>query len=774
MKQIVKNKKGITLSSLIVYITIMLVIIAVLMRVMMNFRKNVDNIADTSFETQQEKLNMYLSEETKTEGNEILEYTQNSIRFTDGNRLTFIDEDNDGVGQIYYNKIKICDNVSSCEFTAEKDTDLNIVTITVNYTINDIQQEKQYVIKNSTKLQSYIRIPSQYVEVEYIESTGTQFINSGYYASGKSRIYADFQYTEATIQGRVFGTRLDEGENYLTYDAYINGNGYYAWACQDGVGNWKSTNKTATTARVQVDFNSYENIITYSGGITYSENIQTTRKTINKNPIHIFSSFYNGATCNFGKLKLYSLFIENNGIRVRDFVPCYRKSDGAVGLYDLVEDKFYTSGGTGELLKGDPVSFEDAYQEVEYIESTGTQYIDLGIIATNDYGAEIEYAFTSTSSSDSGRLFGTRNGDSGTGAFAFISSWSGNANSNIYIASNNTATTQTAPNIDLNWHNISCNVLNDKKVYYDENLLFTGNNTQFTADSQASLFRIYNKTSYGEPSKAKVRSLKIYNNGELIRDYKPCFRKTDGEIGLYDIINNKFYANTGTGELLKGDKIITKNENIQRESDYVSKTRIPKEYQEVQYIEGTGAQYINTMYNLSPKSRIYADFAYTQSVLQTRVFGVQGKAGVSLMTFEIYINGNGQYAWACQNNAGNWKSTSLTANDSRVQVDFNSNNNRITFSGGITYTEEIKTTRTITNNAPVYIFATNLYGTSVSNMAKLKIYSLFIENNGIRVRDFVPCYRVDDGIAGLYDLVNGVFYTNQGTGYFLRGPEIYE
>ena len=36
----------------------------------------------------------------------------------------------------------------------------------------------------------------------------------------------------------------------------------------------------------------------------------------------------------------------------RNFIPCYRKSDNVIGMYDLVEEKFYTNQGNGEFLKG--------------------------------------------------------------------------------------------------------------------------------------------------------------------------------------------------------------------------------------------------------------------------------------------------------------------------------------------------------------------------------------------------------------------------------------
>ena len=45
------------------------------------------------------------------------------------------------------------------------------------------------------------------------------------------------------------------------------------------------------------------------------------------------------------------------------------------------------------------------------------------------------------------------------------------------------------------------------------------------------------------------------------------------------------------------------------------------------------------------------------------------------------------------------------------------------------------------------------------------------ENNELKY-EFIPCYRKADNVAGLYDLVNGVFYTNAGSGTFAVGSDV--
>ena len=53
---------------------------------------------------------------------------------------------------------------------------------------------------------------------------------------------------------------------------------------------------------------------------------------------------------------LYGGKIYDNNILVRNFVPCYRKADNAIGLYDIVNKQFYDNNGTGRFVKGEDVN----------------------------------------------------------------------------------------------------------------------------------------------------------------------------------------------------------------------------------------------------------------------------------------------------------------------------------------------------------------------------------------------------------------------------------
>lgn len=67
----------------------------------------------------------------------------------------------------------------------------------------------------------------------------------------------------------------------------------------------------------------------------------------------------------------------------------------------------------------------------------------------------------------------------------------------------------------------------------------------------------------------------------------------------------------------------------------------------VEYVDSSRSlkQAIDSGYYVNPKTRIVADFAYLETTVQQRLFGVIGASGS--IACQQYINGSGQYAFAC-------------------------------------------------------------------------------------------------------------------------------
>lgn len=70
------------------------------------------------------------------------------------------------------------------------------------------------------------------------------------------------------------------------------------------------------------------------------------------------------------------------------------------------------------------------------------------------------------------------------------------------------------------------------------------------------------------------------------------------------------------------------------------------------------------------------------------------------------------------------------------------------------------------------LLALNSAGSVDSRRAVGKLHSVKIYDNGVLVRNMIPVSRVSDAAIGMYDLVNGKFYVNAGTGTFVAGANV--
>ena len=219
---------------------------------------------------------------------------------------------------------------------------------------------------------------------------------------------------------------------------------------------------------------------------------------------------------------------------------------------DLVDYKIYGNSVQGKL--------PSEYQQVEYIESTGTQYIDTGVIPNNETGLKIKLSLPEIIN-DTFR-FGCRQ-DTGNTRFILGSQDSvayfgfGNLihprgtgywiiNENVpFTASLNYLNSRTANINNLNNQNVS-----NISINFTYSLIMFGRNSSGTITSSAQ----------------KVYSCEITNGNEIVRDFIPCYRKSDNVIGMYDLVENKFYTNAGTGTFLKGNNAPTPEAPIEIES----------------------------------------------------------------------------------------------------------------------------------------------------------------------------------------------------------------
>jgi hypothetical protein len=129
-----KSEKGITLTSLIVYVIAMTVVIGAVATMSKYFYSNIDYVTSrTEASGEYTAFNAYFTNETNKKGNSVLYCASDGsyIIFSSEHQYTFDSNSN----AIYMDKSQICKNVNSCTFSyADGKVTVNVVIGTKAYT----------------------------------------------------------------------------------------------------------------------------------------------------------------------------------------------------------------------------------------------------------------------------------------------------------------------------------------------------------------------------------------------------------------------------------------------------------------------------------------------------------------------------------------------------------------------------------------------------------------------------------------------------------------
>lgn len=168
----------------------------------------------------------------------------------------------------------------------------------------------------------------------------------------------------------------------------------------------------------------------------------------------------------------------------------------------------------------------EKYTELEYIQSSGTQYMDSGLALNKS--DSYTYSILAQFSNDA---YGGANG-----YMQFMSGIASGAKATIKVV------------YDGETHVERVYVDDTQKSQTDWTSAYNGINVKIgilkMGDQNNGWFS-------GTPQIGKIFALTILNGGNLIRDFVPCIDPT-GAVGLYDLIGQKFYGNTGSGSFAAG------------------------------------------------------------------------------------------------------------------------------------------------------------------------------------------------------------------------------
>lgn len=387
------------------------------------------------------------------------------------------------------------------------------------------------------KFKSQPSLSSGYTELEYIQSSGTQYIDTGIAPTNDMRVEISYIPTDRMTEHSIFGSSWAVNGFFLmiyqgNFRFHTGGSVIDAISCSAGTRYIME----CTTNHIKIN------------GTTYD--VSGVGNTTN-NILLLGDMGYNESCRGIGKIEYTKIWA--NDTLVRNFVPCKNLS-GTVGLYDLVEKKFYGNSGSGAFTAGDYVSKyefmltygnqcdDDEYTQLDYIESTGTQYIDTGVACptSQTFKLKMQYAFNTTEPANQIMGFtGNRGMGIGTSGATW---WECSSPASVDVGTYYTVEWTKSPN--GNWTRVINGNVNSGG---ESSAVYTGNLYLFAAH-ETYTNPTFTPTYYCH---CKLYNAQVYIDNQLVRDFIPCVNIHD-EVGLYDKVTKRFFTNGGSGKFVAG------------------------------------------------------------------------------------------------------------------------------------------------------------------------------------------------------------------------------
>ena len=364
------------------------------------------------------------------------------------------------------------------------------------------------------------------------------------------------------------------------------------------------------------------------------------------------------------------------------------------------------------------------YTQLEYIESTGTQYIDTGIATTNNnLGFMLEampltsadvYPMGSRATNGGTRFFGIRSYSSNTFSYGWSDYLTAPA-SQSYV---NVRTTMS-----LNW-------LNSKKVTI-------GNDSRNLATANIANGR--NITLFGVNGQllwtGRIYHAQISEGTGIVANLIPVMRNSDGKVGMYDTVTRQFFTNAGTGEFIASPRFV---EYIEFDGNSWIDTGFTQQTCRIEF----GVEFINHNNNAVQLMGFH--------VSNAGFWGIKFKGAM----FYPYLNVNPyQYTDVILN---------FDATDTKKPV--------LTLTIGDATSSPV--VGTVVQTKTTYVMGGVKSGSNINynNFMKVHYNRIYNANNEL-IQDLRPCLDPNN-VACMYDMVTGTYFYNQGTGQFIAGGAV--
>ena len=375
--------------------------------------------------------------------------------------------------------------------------------------------------------------------VDYIIFDGDSYIDTLFKPNPHTtRTVLDCMLLDNTSSGGqgVFGARPSSVSSINSMNIWFNTSDAPKTLRLDCTGNYQVTkpDNIDITQRLLIDCLDKDVTI---NGVTYSSTVDKSNTTYLNYSMYL-GNFNNAGTpytkgCN---MNVYGFTIYDNGVLIQNLKPCVVNEVAC--FYDMVTGKIFNNAGTGTL--------KASGRFVESIVGDGASWINTNYIMTSEQ-QEVECEFEYINATDTQQMFGLNiaGKDAGiypstSGSNIFVRGGSGSYVVNFvmdyakkhtlyakaelgqpFMATFDGETKQSTNPID---------VINTTHPWY----LFGLNK-----GDNASAVYCY---------KGKIYLFKMYDNGVLVRDFRP-YVDENGNACFKDLVTDKLFYNQGTGIL---------------------------------------------------------------------------------------------------------------------------------------------------------------------------------------------------------------------------------
>lgn len=478
---------------------------------------------------------------------------------------------------------------------------------------------------------------------------------------------------------------------------------------------------------------------------------------------------------------LYYLKVYSGSILVRYFIPVVRTSDGKPGLYELITDEFYTnssgnnftpyeftiSTSTSQILdynrNNDATSSAcnlttDCVKGIYSLDTTTNNgYLTLPNLYLNSkFTISCWVKFINHSSWARVFDFGTAQSGSDYG----IGIATSDTNGTLYVFGRSgggaSLPDTIVATVGLNtWYHMAVTIDGTSAKFYLNGQLTSSFTITNSIGGRVYSYNYIAKSNWSADgySRKYISDFRIYNNALSADDIKEIYDSItfiDSKCNLYCSTTSSDSNVSITPKDIVKSYIISQGNN----SAIIAGRYIP-----VEYIESTGTQWFDSGVSITAKTEVQAKIKFNAAFNYNMMYGAWNIFSMSLKGDNTWCVASGGTS---TQNIGLSSSTDIIYDIKHTPAYLQLNSTQGLLGTG---------SNTVDSRHILMFAASNSGNTPYAweSFGRGRIYRFKIYQEGTLVRDFIPVLKAEGLVPGMFDLANGVFYSNEGTGTFSYG-----